>query len=299
MASLVDELERDAYDNSASLANMLRKAKAVAVKLQLQQPMEWVEAELNGYANREVPEYRRVTGQARFQNPIHGWRPVMFGNPDIERTVCEHPISNPIIEIEHLVQASGEPSIALNGSQVKTLCEMAQLPTTLPIGVFFSTGSLLSILDAVRNKVLDWSLSLQAAGIKGEGMSFRAEEKAKVIGKGDTYNIGSIGSFAGNLGGKVGGDVTGTATQNIGQELEKVAGLLAQLRTHRDQMGLDAGQRAVLDGHVAELDEELRGAAPRPGVVAGLLKSIKSVAEGAAGNLIASGVVSMISGIKL
>lgn len=299
MASLVEELERDAYDNSASLSNMLRKAKAVAVKLQLQQPVEWVEAELNGYTSIEVPDYRRVTGQARFQNPYHGWRPVMFDNPKIERTVCEHPLPNPIMEIEHLVQAGGEPSIALNGSQVRTLCEVARLPTTFPISVFFSTGSLISILDAVRNKVLDWSLSLQAAGIKGEGISFRDEERAKVSGEGDTYNIGSIGSFAGNLGGKVGGDVTGTANYSIGQELEKVAGLLAQLRAHRDQMGLDAGQRAVLDGHVAELDKELQGDAPRAGVVAGLLKSIKSVAEGAAGNLIAGGVVSMISAIKL
>lgn len=298
MASLVEELERDAYDSAASLSNMLRKVKAIAVKLQLQQPMEWVEAELNGYTGPEVPDYRVVGGQAKVRNPYHGWQPVMFSNAEVERIICEHKMRNPIMEIEHLIQAGGEPSIALNGSQVKTLCDMAQMPA-MPISVFFSPGSLISIADAVRNRVLDWSLSLQAAGIKGEGMSFREEERARVSGKGDTYNIGSIGSFAGNLGGSVGGNVSGTATQNLGRELEKIAGLLAQLRSHRDQMGLDEGRQAVLDGHVAELDEELRGAAPRPGVIAGLLKSIKSVAEGAAGNLIASGVVSIISGIKL
>jgi hypothetical protein len=49
MASLVEELEQEAYDSKASLSNMLRKAKSIAVKLQLQQPIEWVEAELNGY----------------------------------------------------------------------------------------------------------------------------------------------------------------------------------------------------------------------------------------------------------
>jgi Tfp pilus assembly protein FimT len=49
MASLVQELEQDAYNSATSLSNMLRKAKAVAVKLQLQEPIEWVEAELNGY----------------------------------------------------------------------------------------------------------------------------------------------------------------------------------------------------------------------------------------------------------
>lgn len=298
MASLVEELERDAYDNAASLANMLRKAKAIGSKLQLQQPVEWVEAELNGYTAGEVPPYRLLVGQARLRNPFHGWQPVTFADMEAERSICQLPIRSPVKEIEHLLESEGEPSIALPGNIAARICRQSDIPV-LPVHVFFARNRLVAILDTVRNKLLDWALSLHNAGIKGEGMSFRDEEKARVTGKGDTYNIGSIGSFAGNLGGKVGGDVNGTATQNISQEFEKVAGLLAQLRTHRDQMGLDAGQRAALDGHVVQLDEELRGAAPRPGVVAGLLKSIKSVAEGAAGNLIASGVVSMISGIKL
>lgn len=299
MASLVQELEQDAYNSSASLSNMLRKAKAVAVKLQLQQPMEWVEAELNGYTNAEVPDYRVIAGRAKSRNPFHGWQPLMFGDADIERMVCEFPIRNSVREIEHLMEGEGEPSIALNGKQVETLCEMAGMPT-LPISVFFPRGRFVSILDAVRNKVLDWSLQLQAAGINGEGMSFLPEEKAKVSGdKGHTYNIGSIGNFAGNLGGQVDGDVTATSTQNMGQELEKVAVLVAQLRTYQGQMGLDAQKQAQVSRHVDALDEELRGGKPKPGVIMGLLKSIKATAEGAAGNLVASGVISAISSIQL
>ncbi len=299
MASLVQELEQDAYNSGASLSNMLRKAKAVAVKLQLQQPMEWVEAELNGYRNGQIPDYRELVGRARIRNPYHGWQPVMFGDAEIERRVCERSISNSIREIEHLLETEGEPSIALSGGQVEMLCKMASMPT-LPISVFFSRGSFVSILDAVRNKVLDWSLSLQAAGIKGEGMSFLPEERAKVSGdKGHTYNIGSIGSFAGNLGGQVGGDVTATSTQNMGQELEKVATLVAQLRIYQGQMALGAQQQAEVSRHVDALDEELRGGKPKPGTIAGLLKSIKSMVEGAAGNLVASGVISAISNIKL
>jgi hypothetical protein len=165
--------------------------------------------------------------------------------------------------------------------------------------LLLSPGSLVSILDAVRNKVLDWSLSLQTAGIMGEGMSFRPEEKAKVSGKGDTYNIGSIGNFAGNLGGHVGGNVSGTSTRNVGQELDKVATLVGQLRQYQGQIGLDPGQQAEVSRNVDAIDEELQGRKPKPGVIGGLLKSIKSTVEGAAGNLIASGVVSAISNINL
>ncbi len=153
-----------------------------------------------------------------------------------------------------------------------------------------SPGSLVSILDAVRNKVLDWSLSLQANGITGEGMSFRPEEKAKVSDKGDTYNIGSIGNFAGNLGGQVGGNVSGTSTQTLAQELERVATLVGQLRQYRDQMGLDLRQQAEVSHSVDAIDEELRGRKPKPEVIGGLIKSIKNTMEAAGGNLIASGV---------
>jgi hypothetical protein len=133
----------------------------------------------------------------------------------------------------------------------------------------------------------------------GEGMSFRPEEQAKMSGKGDTYNIGSIGNFAGNLGGQVGGNVSGTSTQNMGQDLEKVAILVVHLRKYQGEMGLGPRQQAEVSRNVDSIDEELRGANPKPSIVGGLLKSIKSTMEGTAGNLIASGVASAISNINL
>lgn len=177
MASLVQELEQDAYNSSASLSNMLRKAKAVAVKLQLQQPIEWVEAELKGYTSAEVPDYRLIEGRARTRNPFHGWQPLMFGDAEIERIVCEFPIRNSVKEIEHLIEGESEPSIALSGQQAQMLCDMAGMPT-LSISVFFPRGRFVFILDAVRNKVLDWSLQLQALASKGKACrSFRRRRR--------------------------------------------------------------------------------------------------------------------------
>ena len=188
--------------------------------------------------------------------------------------------------------------VPLTGQKAAALSWWSNVPT-FPMYLLLSPGSLVSVLNAVRNKALDWSLQLQADGIVGEGMSFRAEEKAMASGKGNTYRIGSIGSFAGNMGGQVNGNVTGTAAQNVGQELEKVAALVNQLRHYQGQMGLAPRQQAEVSRHADAIEEELRGSKPKPGVIAGLLKSIKSMAEGAAGNLVATGVVSAISNIQL
>ena len=85
----------------------------------------------------------------------------------------------------------------------------------------------------------------------------------------------------------------------MGQELEKVAALVGQLRQCQGQMGLAPRQQAEVSRHANAIEEELRGSKPKPGVIAGLLKSIKSMAEGAAGNLVATGVASAISNIQL
>lgn len=298
MTSLVQELEQDAYDSTASLSNMLRKAKAVAVKLQLKQPTRWVEAELNGYTTDDVPDYRKIRGRLKAHNPYRGLIPMSFNDPKIEAAVSEHWSREPIGTIEHILATMNEPMLPITGDKAAFLSEMSTTPDFL-MYLIFPTSSFQGILEAVRNRVLDWSLQLQKDGIVGEGMSFRAEEKAKVSGKGDTYHIGSIGSLVGNLGGQVGGDVKATSTQNIGQELGKVIALVAQLRTYQGQMGLSPRQDAEVGRHIEALDEEMRGEKPKPGVIKGLLKSIKTMAEGAAGNLVASGIVSTISNISL
>ncbi len=298
MASLVEELEQDAYDSKASLSNMLRKAKAVAVKLQLKQPNEWVEAELSGYDAGNVPDYRKISGRVKAHNPYVGLIPMICDDPKLERAFSEHWIREPVGEIEHLLSTKKELMVPLGGEKAKLLSQLSNTPD-FPMYLLISSGSLVSILDAVRNKVLDWSLSLQAAGIMGEGMSFRPEEKAKVSGKGNTYNIGSIGSFAGNLGGQVTGNVSGTSTQNVGQELDKAAALVSQLRQYQGEMGLGARQQADVTRNIEAIDEELRGKNPKTSVIGGLLKSVKMTMEGATGNLIASGVVSAISNINL
>lgn len=298
MASLVLELEQEAYDSSASLSNILRKAKAVAVKLQLKQPTAWVEAELNGYRGKDVPEYRKISGRVKAHNPYVGLIPMVCPNPEVERLIAEHWVRESVASIEHTLASTGEPMVPLTGAKAQFLAKHSSVPE-FQTYLMISRTALAAILDAVRNRVLDWSLALQADGIMGQGMSFRPEEKAKVSGKGDTYNIGSIGNFAGNLGGSVAGDVTGTANQNLGQELEKVAELMRQLRRHAGDVGLDAGDQAKVTRNVEAIEEELRGVVPKPGVVKGLLKSIKATMEGAGGSLVASGVISAISKINL
>jgi hypothetical protein len=59
------------------------------------------------------------------------------------------------------------------------------------------TEFLLSRLEGVKSRLVDWSIELEKQGILGENMSFKDEEKA--IAKNVTINVGNMtGGFIGD-----------------------------------------------------------------------------------------------------
>jgi hypothetical protein len=80
--ALVIELQKAAMDKGASVSDLLRRTKVVAVKLRLTDIAEWVNHELSGYPDGvDIPEYREIQGEIRGLNPYHGWQPV-FGDEE-------------------------------------------------------------------------------------------------------------------------------------------------------------------------------------------------------------------------
>lgn len=64
----------------------------------------------------------------------------------------------------------------------------------LEVTLLISRQSAIKALDAIRNKVLDWSLDLEKRGILGADMTFSKEEKATAsqIHYTTVNNIGSM-----------------------------------------------------------------------------------------------------------
>lgn len=195
-------------DTKTGVSDVLRKALVVATKLNLADFQSWIEQELNGYRNVDVPDYRKIPCRVVTRNPYHGWIPVMFPDaPELATMLSQVPMSRAIGELEALsIPSDGRgvftidfPPDALDGlMKMQSDCISLGLIPTRMIG----RASIHGILEAVRNVVLRWSLQLEKDGILGEGLTFSASEKKAAASA--TYHVQN---FYGSIGNVAGGDV--------------------------------------------------------------------------------------------
>lgn len=98
-----------------SISDLLRRVKLAAVKLSLQDTVDWVDRELKGYEDKdEVPDYRQVVGELKAHSPYHGVLPVHWTN-EVFKDICNRPIFQSISSIENL-KGDGQGSVMVKVS---------------------------------------------------------------------------------------------------------------------------------------------------------------------------------------
>lgn len=180
MASLVAKFQKDVLDSTKSVTDVLRTAKVISAKLGLNDIEEWIAAELNGYADLEsTPSYRRAGGILQVQNPYRGWLTVTGGS------LPSMPFRHSVSQIEEFskqetISFEPEPNAPLSPPY-----------SSLPQRVVFSGIVFKGMIEAVRERLLDWSLELEKRGIAGEDMSF--DEREKEAAHSQIFHIQNVG----------------------------------------------------------------------------------------------------------
>lgn len=168
---LIKEIRNEVVDEEKSLTSVLRKAKIVATSLQNGEFKHWVEAELNGYSGEdELPSYRILESPVfgTFSGPQGIAKNVQLPTSQFPDWMGENPreilFGNPIKEIESFAERNDEDlrepwptetAMMLRekiGMRGMVLNEVYQ-PITTP--------QMEAIMDAVRNRLLEFVLELQ------------------------------------------------------------------------------------------------------------------------------------------
>ncbi len=285
MDSPVLELQRAAYDQKESVSGLLSKAYILSRKLKIEEFSKWAYSELNGYTDEmEVPEYRILNGQLKAFNPYQGYIPTHF-ETDEENSITRQTIPSPLSEIESLTkkgQNGGKLTLKLPPSEQRIL--MNGTGVDFEFYIVFSITSTERILDKIRNIILEWTLKLEEEEVYGEGMTFSKQEKEKAIPPSITIIGNMINSqYQQNTEG---------STQKLRIEefpVEKLNLLIDKLHELRKEV-TDQATQEELDAEVLVLKSQLNSPNPKKGIIREALLSIKNIAEGATGGLVAAGI---------
>lgn len=293
MDSIIRQLQTEALDPKIGISELLRKAKVVAVKLDLKDFLMWIENELNGYTTKiqgELPPYRMVSGETKGWNPYRGWIPVLFTDIESQRLLSSRGVSQPIGELDDIMKSPGEGSLMMDFNPEAKNAIMKAIGSQTDIKFMLGRNSVAGILDAVKNTILDWSLKLEKEGILGEGLSFSQTEQEKAKDPGTVYKIDHIENFAGTMG-TIGGSAKVQITQINSGSKEELQKLLQQIRKYASEVKIDEAKRPELLANLDKLDVEVKSEHIEPSKIKSLLSSVKNIFEGAAGSVVAQGII--------
>jgi AbiTii-like protein len=283
---LVEQLQAAAMDSGVPITDLLRKAKATAVKLKQDDFLEWLEHEISGYPrNVPLPAYRKLPISVKFLNPVLGrWCPVVGSERQSE-------FPGSIAEISSLL-ASDTTYFTSPVSREAAKHVIDEIEFVTDVHQHINRTSLETIVESVRDAIHDWALKLESAGVHGEGLSFSQTEKQKA--QSVVINIGSIGTAAGI--GSIGDYSSITATQNLGgaELAEQVRQLVENLERALPGSQMPDALQAEVKRRTAELKLLTTSQQPDEDKLRKALGSLKVVMESAAGNLVAGGVAALI-----
>lgn len=294
MAGLVLELQSDALNAKTPVSGLLRKALVISKKLGIAEIEQWIRNELGGYPEAvDIPKYREVHGEVEAFNPYQGWRPVHFGDPEFGEALSRRRINQPVGELDVLLsEKDGFLIVPFSHEMQNRLMEGMNLPLHSRLRI--SKTEVVGILEEVRTNILQWALELEHNGITGEGMTFTKKEKDTANSV--TYNtINNIGLMHNS---QLQQHSNGSAQSVcLGNDLELLGELIDTLKSHIDSINLAHSEHEEYKAEISTLESQLSSPKPKKTIISESLKSLRTILEGAAGNLLASELLSKIAPI--
>ncbi len=293
--SLILEIQEDCLDKDVSVATILRKARVVATKLELKEFLKWLADESDGYSCgvEEIPEYRILTGTPKALNLYHGWQAIVFSNQDVAKAFSTAHINQaigPMEDMEIRKPNDGVLYFPYDPKRKAKLSSMLENPADVHLEL--GEGSITGIINKVRNILLDWTLKLETSGVLGEGLSFNKDDKveATAITQNFFANTIAVSSFQ--------DQASITNVQNsyhLPFSIGDVTDLINQTKKAASQLPVEV--RTNVQNHIEQIDEEIKKDEPEPSRIKSALTSLKTICEGATGNLTAQGILSLIGNL--
>jgi len=176
MSGIVNQLQMEAIKENGDILKLLRQAYIIARKLKLSEFEQWVKNELDGYDEGPIPDYRLIKGEVKGFNPVRGWIPFVL--PDKLSFLSERRVNNSIanlVEIYRQNENNDRIYLSFDPRVVAELSKLCGFDTIFYL--FVGKNQVFEIIEKIRNILLEWAITLEEKGIKGENLEFTLEEE--------------------------------------------------------------------------------------------------------------------------
>ncbi len=281
MSSVIIELQSEALDKTVKVSDLLRKALVVARKLKIGEFQEWIEKELNGYDD-DAPDYRVAKGKVIGWNPYNGWIPLIFEDPEEAAVYSERAAGQTIAEIENLLEKGNKSGLHMPFPHdiQRQLSKGFGYETEVTLSV--GQESLVRVVDAVRNIILNWTLKLEEDGVLGEGLQFSETEKEAAA-----QSPQNVTNFYGPIHGSqiaLGNRKSIQVSSSFQLDIPTIAEYLEKLNSELPNIELDSDKKVEIESEIATIHAQAGSPNPKRGIVKESLQSIRNVLEGASGS---------------
>lgn len=168
--SLLEDIQQAAVESRTDLATLLRKCKLLAARLDNRPLEDWVLWESNGYPDEvPVPEYRAWPLELRghFFGPFgsgikNAPIPSMCIPANVRKSYTEYECRQSVASIEAVLadSKSGTVRVATDDLAVALGSDVYEDQNCAQAWAQFGTGRLVELLNAVRNRILDFALAV-------------------------------------------------------------------------------------------------------------------------------------------
>lgn len=191
MDSVVKELQKELLAKDCDITSSLRKAHFIAKYLKLLNDDKWIMDELQGYENyNDIPEYRTIHAEIKAYNKYNGWIPVIFTNQKIHDAFSIKKLFDPVSSLIEFTKTKDKIKLELSDLEISMLRKFTKGNV---FELNFDYTQIIGIIDNVKNKLLDWTFSLENNNL-GLDYNFKDDEvnAAKSLDKTVINNYGNF-----------------------------------------------------------------------------------------------------------
>lgn len=295
MSSIILELQQELLQANCDIVNALRKAHLIAVKLSLDEFDLWIQKELSGYKKSDdsMPDYRMMKGVLKAKNPRLGWIPAVIEGP-VGQALSVVPVYESLATLIDIAKQSqnGHFTFSYPPKISMQICQQAGAPVYMEIALFISVCCITDAVEQVKNRLLEWTLTLEKKGILGEGMTFNAEEKKTARELPQQINY---------YGPVINGNVTGSQiitgdNNTVTFSTSAAADAIAEIRASLAQENISGEDMAsaveLLDEISDKIDQN-----KKPGIIKSALIGLKDFALTVGANVTAALIAAKIQGL--